>query len=234
MRAGILYLIPAPLGESDISGTIPDAVRKRLAKLDCFVVEHPKTARKFLKQAGVMHLQSISISILDEHTHATELESLLEPLLAGRDVGLLSEAGCPAVADPGAALVRLAHKKNIRVVPLIGPSSVLLALMASGLNGQRFAFHGYLPVDRRALAAKLVELEKESQLRDQTQIFIETPYRNQKLLACIMLACRDDTVLSISSGLTTAEEFISTKTVKDWRLQLPNLQGTPAVFLLHG
>ena len=145
MRTGILYLIPAPLGESDISGTIPDAVRKRLAKLDCFVVEHPKTARKFLKQAGVMHLQSISISILDEHTHATELESLLEPLLAGRDVGLLSEAGCPAVADPGAALVRLAHKKNIRVVPLIGPSSILLALMASGLNGQRFAFHGYLP-----------------------------------------------------------------------------------------
>jgi 16S rRNA (cytidine1402-2'-O)-methyltransferase len=234
LTAGILYLIPAPLGESDISGTIPDAVCKQITKLDCFVVEHPKTARKFLKQAGVMRLQSISISILDEHTHANELENLLEPLLAGRDVGLLSEAGCPAVADPGATLVRLAHKKNIRVVPLIGPSSILLALMASGLNGQRFAFHGYLPVDRRALAAKLVELEKESQLRHQTQIFIETPYRNQKLLACIVLACRDDTVLSISSGLTTADEFISTKTVKDWRIKLPNLQGTPAVFLLHG
>lgn len=173
------------------------------------------------------------MSVLDEHTPASEIESLLEPLLSGSDGGLLSEAGCPGVADPGADLVRLAHKKNIRVVPLVGPSAILLALMASGLNGQQFAFHGYLPVDRSALAQKLLELEKESRAHDQTQIFIETPYRNQKLLACILSICRDNTLLSVSSDLTTPDEFICTKTISEWRRNLPNLSSNPSVFLLH-
>jgi len=234
MTHGTLYLIPAPLGEGDINWTIPLAVRQCIVKLDRFVVEHPKTARKFLKQAGCARLQSISMSVLDEHTPASELESLLEPLVAGHDVGLMSEAGCPAVADPGAGLVRLAHKKDIRVVPLVGPSSIILALMASGLNGQRFVFHGYLPVDHNTLVVKIVELEKESLIRDQTQVFIETPYRNQKLLACIISTCRDNTVLSVSSDLTLTNEFISTKTVKEWRHNRPSLQSRPSVFLLHG
>lgn len=234
MTAGILYLIPASLGDADIAWTLPDSVRQCMMELDHFVVEHRKAARKFLKQAGCSRLQDIRMSVLDEHTPADELENLLEPLLAGNDVGLLSEAGCPAVADPGTDLVRLAHKKNIRVVPLVGPSSILLALMASGLNGQRFAFHGYLPVDRSALALKLVELEKESRIRDQTQIFIETPYRNQKLLACILSACRDNTLLSVSSDLMMGNESISTRTVSEWRRNLPNLNSRPSVFLLHG
>jgi 16S rRNA (cytidine1402-2'-O)-methyltransferase len=234
LTGGILYLIPVPLGEGDIAWTIPQAVRTRVMELDYFVVEHPKTARRFLKQIGCARLQAIRMAVLDEHTNAVALENMLEPLLAGQEAGLLSEAGCPAIADPGAGLVALAHKKNIRVVPLVGPSSILLALMASGLNGQRFAFHGYLPVDHSALVVKLVELEKESRMRDQTQIFIETPYRNQKLLACIVSSCRKDTILSISSGLTTPNEFISTRTVAHWRRNLPNLESKPSVFLLHG
>ncbi|MDN5936535.1 MAG: SAM-dependent methyltransferase, partial [Nitrosospira sp.] len=175
MNSGTLYLIPAPLGEGDIAWIIPAAVRQCIAGLGHYIVEHPKTARQFLKQIGcVLPLQKISMQVLDEHTRFKELANLLSPLLAGNDVGLLSEAGCPAVADPGAELVRLAHQKNLRVVPLVGPSSILLALMASGLNGQRFVFHGYLPIEKNRRIKTIIELEKDSIARDQTQIFIET------------------------------------------------------------
>jgi 16S rRNA (cytidine1402-2'-O)-methyltransferase len=234
VTTGALYLIPVPLGEGDIDWTVPVRVRECAARLDQYVVEHPKAARRFLKQAGAPSLQSISMRTLDEHTRPSELEALLEPLLAGHDIGLLSEAGCPAVADPGASLVRLAHQKNLRVVPLVGPSSILLALMASGLNGQRFAFHGYLPVDRGGRAAAIIELEKASIAHDQTQIFIETPYRNQKMLDCLISTCRNDTVLCISGSLTLEDEYIATKTVREWRRTLPDLNKKPAIFLLHG
>ena len=234
MTTGALYLIPVPLGEGDIDWTIPVRVRECAARLDQYVVEHPKAARRFLKQAGTASLQGISMRILDEHTRPSELEALLEPLLAGHDIGLLSEAGCPAVADPGASLVRLAHQKSLRVVPLVGPSSILLALMASGLNGQRFAFHGYLPVERGQRTATIIELEKASIARDQTQIFIETPYRNQKVLDCLISTCRNDTVLCISASLTLEDEYIATKTVREWRRTLPDLNKKPAIFLLHG
>ncbi len=234
MTTGALYLIPVPLGEGDIDWMIPARVRECAAKLNRYVVEHPKAARRFLKQAGSTSLQHISMRVLDEHTRPSELEALLEPLLAGHDIGLLSEAGCPAVADPGASLVRLAHQKNLRVVPLVGPSSILLALMASGLNGQRFTFHGYLPVDRTKRTAAIIELEKASITHDQTQIFIETPYRNQKMLECLISTCRDDTWLCISASLTLENEYISTKTVREWRRALPDLNKRPAIFLLHG
>ncbi|HEX8873535.1 MAG TPA: SAM-dependent methyltransferase [Nitrosospira sp.] len=234
MIPGILYLIPAPLGDGDMDWMIPAGVRQCMARLDHYIVEHPKTARRFLKRAGRTSLQSITMRILDEHTRPTEFECLLEPLLAGRDIGLLSEAGCPAVADPGAGLIRLAHQKNVRVVPLVGPSSILLALMASGLNGQRFAFHGYLPVDHGKRVNKIVELEKASIRHDQTQIFIETPYRNRKLLDCLISACRGDTVLCIASNVTLESEYISTKTIEEWRHAIPDLDNKPAIFLLHG
>ncbi|WON73262.1 SAM-dependent methyltransferase [Nitrosospira sp. Is2] len=235
MNAGILYLIPAPLGLGDIAWAIPPAVRQCVAGLGHFIVEHPKTARQFLKQIGcVLPIQTIKMEVLDEHTRATEYEKLLAPVLTGNDTGLLSEAGCPAIADPGAGLVRLAHQKNIRIRPLVGPSSILLALMASGLNGQRFVFHGYLPVEPDRRAKKLVQLEKDSIARDQTQIFIETPYRNQKLLESILHACRGDTILCVASNLTLAGEYISTRTVNDWKQALPDLHNQPAVFLLHG
>jgi len=188
-----------------------------------------------LQQVGCASpIQEISMGILDEHTRPTELEKLLAPVLSGHDTGVLSEAGCPAIADPGTGLVRLAHQKNIRVVPLVGPSSIVLALMASGLTGQRFVFHGYLPVESDRRTKKLVQLEKESIARDQTQIFIETPYRNQKLLESIVAACSGGAVLCIASNLTLTGEFISTRTIKEWKHELPSLKNQPTVFLLHG
>lgn len=235
MSSGILYLIPSPLGASDLAWTIPPAVRQCIASLEYYIVEHPKTARQFLKQTGhALPLQKIRMQTLDEHTQATEFENLLAPLIVGKDAGLLSEAGCPAIADPGAGLVRLAHQKKIRVVPLVGPSSILLALMASGLNAQRFVFHGYLPVENSKRIKKISELEKKSVAGDQTQVFIETPYRNQKLLESITSTCRDSTVLCIACNLTLASEYIATRTIREWKHSLPELNNKPAVYLLHG
>ena len=235
VKFGALYLIPTPLGVSDSDWTIPTAVRQCIADLSSYIVERPKTARRFLKQVGCkLPLQEIKMQVLDEHTKPYELTALLKPLLAGQDVGLLSEAGCPAVADPGADLVRLAHQKNIKVVPLIGPSSILLALMASGLNGQRFVFHGYIPVENHARISKIITLEKQSILQDQTQIFIETPYRNQKLLGLLTQICSNETSLCVASNLTFADEYIATKTIKAWKYVLPDINKKPAIFLLHG
>lgn len=235
VRTGSLYLIPTPLGEGDLDWTIPSAVRQCIANLRSYIVERPKTARHFLKQIGCkLPLQQIEMQILDEHTKPHALSALLAPLLAGQDVGLLSEAGCPAVADPGADLIRLAHHKNIRIIPLVGPSSILLALMASGLNGQRFIFHGYLPVENDARISKIATLEKQSILHDQTQIFIETPYRNQKLLVLLTELCRNDTNLCVACNLTLADEYIATRTMKAWKYELPDIKKKPAIFLLHG
>lgn len=234
MAPGTLYLIPTPLGDSALDGVLPAGVRSVAARLDTFIVEHAKTARAFLKQVGTQTpLQQLTLLELSEHTQPAELDALIAPLLAGQDVGLVSEAGCPAVADPGANLVRLAHRKGIRVVPLVGPSSIMLALMASGLNGQRFAFHGYLPVDKAERKKKLIELEAASRQQDETQVFIETPYRNQALLAAITEACGADTELCVASELTTAAERISTKTVAQWKKALPALDRQPTVFLLY-
>ena len=235
LKFGTLYLIPTPLGDNDIAWVIPAAVRQCVAGLGDYIVEHPKTARQFLKQVGcVLPLQEIRMQVLNEHTAVKEFTSLLAPLLAGTDVGLLSEAGCPAVADPGAGLVRLAHQRKVRVVPLVGPSSILLALMASGLNGQRFVFHGYLPAEKNKRVSTLVELERDSIAFDQTQIFIETPYRNQKLLESLVFTCHDDTVLCIACNLTLASEYILTRTMGEWKRALPELHDKPTIFLLQG
>lgn len=236
MVSGILYLIPTPLGACELSWVIPDKAKELVAHLDCFVVEHPKTARAFLKQLGYATpaLQQLKMQVLDEHTRPSKLAELLSPLMAGKNMGLLSEAGCPGVADPGASLVRLAHQKNIRVVPLAGPSAILLALMASGLNGQRFAFHGYLPVEQGQRVKKIAELETESIRRDETQIFIETPYRNQKLLESLMRTCRNGTALCLATDITLASEAILTRTVWEWKGSLPDIGKRPTVFLLHG
>ncbi len=232
---GKLYLVPAPISEADIAWVLPAAVQQCVAEISHFIVEHPKTARQFLKQLHCKcPLQELNMQTLNEHTQAKDLLSLLDPILAGHDVGLLSEAGCPAVADPGAGLVRLAHQKNIPVVPLVGPSSILLALMASGLNGQQFAFHGYLPVENTARASKIRELEKISINLKQTQIFIETPYRNQKLLEQIIKVCNDSTDLCIATDLTFDREMIATKSIKEWRHSLPDINKIPSIFLLQG
>jgi 16S rRNA (cytidine1402-2'-O)-methyltransferase len=234
MQPGVLYLLPSPLGEGEIRNVLPPHVLEVLARLTDFVVEHPKSARAFLKRAGYPRpLAEARMEVLDEHTPAAALKRRLSPLLEGRDLGLISEAGCPALADPGAGLVRLAHRAGVRVVPLVGPCSILLALMASGLNGQRFRFHGYLPVQATDREAALRDLERESRERDQTEIFIETPYRSAQMLEAILSACRASTWLTAAVDLTLATEIIATRQIADWKKHGPALQRRPCVFLLY-
>lgn len=235
MKAGRLYLIPVPLGQTAHGSVLPAAVLEHARRLSCFVAENAKTARIFLKALPTAApLQEIRIAELNQHTPPAALAQLLAPALAGNDLGLISEAGCPAIADPGADLVALAHDLGIEVVPLVGPSSILLALMASGLSGQSFAFHGYLPSDAAARERRLRELEKESRQQRRTQIFIETPYRNRQLLASLIGVCAPATRVCIASDLTTAGELVCTRTVAEWRQRpLPDLNRRPTVFLLH-
>ena len=231
--SGTLYLVPVPLGESGVEAALPPAVSSIVRGLRYFVVEHPKAARHFLKQIGTATpLQALSMQVLDEHTPADRLAGLLQPLLDGQDIGLMSEAGCPAVADPGASLVALAHKHGVTVRPLVGPSAILLALMASGLDGQRFAFHGYLPVDKAGRVQRIVELEKQSARQRQTQIFIETPYRNNALLADLLATLNPATRLCVAADLTLASEAIRTLNVAAWLKSIPDLDKRPTLFLL--
>lgn len=207
---------------------------QRLHALRSFIVENARSARQFLRAVGYPYaLQRVRMQTLDEHTANSTLPSLLVPVLEGEDCGLLSEAGCPAIADPGAPLIRLAHERGIRVVPLVGPSAVLLALMASGLNGQRFAFHGYLPVQADKRYAKLLELENDSRRFDRTQIFIEAPYRNDAMFRAILDACSEQTLVCVAVDLSTVAEAICTQPVKVWRNTALHLHRRPAVFLLY-
>ena len=227
----MLYLIPTFLSENE--HVLPEEVLEIARSLDEFVVENEKSARRFLKQIGTkIHQNNIIFHLLNEHTSAIEISELLPILKKNKDIGLLSEAGCPAVADPGAALVRMAHENNIPVKPLTGPSSILLALMASGLNGQSFAFHGYLPKDSVQRKAKISLLEKDAQKKKQTQIFIETPYRNLPLLNDIINVCSENTLLCIAFDLTSSNEFVKTKTIAAWKKQIPSPDKKPAIFLI--
>jgi 16S rRNA (cytidine1402-2'-O)-methyltransferase len=233
MSSGVLYLVPTLLGDMPAEHAIPAGVATTLRRLDYFVAENAKSARAFLKLMGSNHvLQAIDIRELDVNTPEASLGGLLQPILEGRDGGLLSEAGVPAVADPGASLVGLAHRHGIRVVPLVGPSAILLALMASGLDGQRFAFHGYLPKDEGELAKHLRELETRSRAGRQTQIFIETPYRNDRLLGAILASCNSSTRLCIASDVTLQSESIVTRSIADWKKRRPEIGRKPSVFLL--
>jgi 16S rRNA (cytidine1402-2'-O)-methyltransferase len=229
---GILFLIPSLLSDDNAS-VIPAETQEVLFSLKHFIVENDKTARHYLKAMKYPHpLQESSMSILDEHSQQNEIRGLLSPLLAGNNVGLISEAGCPAVADPGSNLVDAAHQKGIIVKPLTGPSSMLLALMGSGLNGQSFSFVGYLPKDRPARVKAIKELERISVSKKQTQLFIETPYRAHHLLEDLLTHLDKATALCIASDLTSKDEFIKTKTVEEWRRSKPELQKKQVVFLI--
>lgn len=232
--AGVLWLLPVALGDMPWPGYLPAATRDAACRLTHFVVENAKTARAELKRIGhPLPLRELAIEELPEKPLAADLEHLLAPLRAGQDIGLMSEAGCPAVADPGALLVRRAHELGITVRPMVGPSSLLLGLMASGLDGQRFAFHGYLPVREPERGHRIVELEKESARLGQTQIFIETPYRNQALLAALVHSCRPKTRLCLASDLGLESERIATRRVAEWKsATLPDIDKRPTVFLL--
>lgn len=231
---GTLYLLPAALGDTAWSDYLPAASRETACRLSRFIVENAKTARTELKRLGhPMPLRDIAIEQLPERLSLADIEHLLAPLLAGEDAGLLSEAGCPGVADPGAPLVRRAHGLSIPVRPLIGPSSLLLALMASGLEGQRFAFQGYLPAREPERSKRIVELEKESRRLGQTQLFIEAPYRNEALFQALVTASHPETWLCLATDLTLATEQIATCRIGDWRKQpLPEIDRRPTVFLL--
>ncbi len=246
--AGTLYLIPNTLGPADpVSGcpldhVIPDDVQATTARLDYFVAENAKTTRAFLKTVALVRplakpLQEIRIAELNVNTAAAALPALLEPLLQGQDAGLVSEAGVPAVADPGANLVRLAHEHGIRVRPLVGPSSLLLAVMAGGLNGQSFAFNGYLPTDAALRQKRIRELEERSRRDNQTQLFIETPYRNAALLEALAGSCHPATLISVATDLTLASEAIRTQAAAGWKRdiaggRLPDFHKKPTVFSL--
>jgi 16S rRNA (cytidine1402-2'-O)-methyltransferase len=232
-RRGSLYLLPNTLGDVAPQAVIPAAVLDRARSLDYIIAEDPKTARAFLKRiAPTRPLQSIRVERLDHNTKGGDIPVFLEPLLAGGDAGLLSEAGLPAVADPGASLVRLAHEIGIRVVPLSGPSSIVLALAASGLDGQRFAFHGYMAVEQVELTSALKELEQQSRRLRQTQIFIETPYRNDRTLATMLRALAPGTLVCVAADLTLESETVKTRTVAIWRKEPLKLKGRPTVFLV--
>jgi 16S rRNA (cytidine1402-2'-O)-methyltransferase len=231
---GTLYLLPTQLGESDWHAVLPAATQVAACRLTHFIAENAKTARASLKWLGhPVPLREIAIEQLPEPLQPADIERLLQPLHDGLDVGLMSEAGCPGVADPGALLVRRAHESGIAVRPLVGPSSLLLALMASGLDGQRFAFHGYLPPREPERGRRIAELEKESRQKSQTQLFIETPYRNEALFDALLTACAPRSLLCLASDLSTPGETVATRRIEDWRrAPRPALDRRPTVFLL--
>lgn len=231
---GKLYLIPTPLGDTESFAVLPASIVEVINSLDHYFAENEKSARHFLKKAGIKKpLQEINLYPLNEHTEETELINYLQILLKGISAGIISEAGCPAVADPGADLVRMAHENKIKVIPLVGPSSIVLALMASGLNGQNFVFHGYLSRDKNKRAKELKALETESKRKNQTQIFIETPYRNSHVVEAVLETCEPHTYFCIAADLTLKTEFIKTAPVSEWKKQKPDINKRPAVFLIH-
>jgi 16S rRNA (cytidine1402-2'-O)-methyltransferase len=231
---GKLYLIPTTLGESNSEEVLPILVKRVIEVIDYYIVENEKTARKSIKAVYPEKVQaSLILSTLNKHTDVTEHNEMLKPCLQGINVGLMSEAGCPGVADPGAAIVKLAHEKGIQVVPLVGPSSILLAMMASGMNGQSFAFNGYLPIDKSEKKSALKNYEKLSQDKNQSQIFIETPYRNNKLMEDLLQTLQPNTHLCIAADITLPTEYIKTFRVNDWKKAKIDLHNRPTIFIIH-
>lgn len=229
----VLYLIPVELGDTPQDRVLPAYNREVILGIKHFIVEEVRSARRFLKRVDKdIDIDALSFYPMGKHADAALFAQYLKPLEAGEDVGVISEAGCPAVADPGADVVAIAQRKGFQVVPLVGPSSMIMAVMASGLNGQSFAFHGYLPIDPADRVKRLKQLELRALQEHQTQLFIETPYRNQKLFDTFCQTLRPQTRLCIAAGITTSEEWIKTRTVAEWkRTKLPDLSKTPAIFL---
>lgn len=232
MQTSKLYLIPSSLGNHELQLTLPAQVFDVINQVDYYIVENIKLGAAFLKQAGIKKkLQELDFNVLNVDTKDSELFDYLNPAFEGHNIGIISEAGCPCIADPGAKIVSLAHEKNIKVIPLTGPSSIILALMASGLNGQSFTFHGYLPIDKTERKQKLLSLEKEA-AKNITQIFIEAPHRNDTLVSDILEYCKPELKLCIAIDLTLPEESIQTKTIKTWKTGQPVIGKKPAIFLV--
>ncbi|MSP85258.1 MAG: SAM-dependent methyltransferase [Flavobacteriaceae bacterium] len=235
VQLGKLYLIPTTLGETENPfDVLPQTIKRSIELLDYFIVENEKTGRKFIKSLSPDKVQaSLKLSVLNKHTQKSEHSEMIRACLEGENVGLMSEAGCPGVADPGAVIVKLAHEKGIQVVPLVGPSSILLAIMASGMNGQSFAFNGYIPINALEKKAALKGLEKLSMDKNQSQIFIETPYRNNKMLEDILNTLHPETDLCIAADITLPSEFIKTMRVVNWKKAKVDLHNRPTIFIIH-
>lgn len=231
---GKLYLIPTTLGDNDPMEVLPISVKNTIDSLDYFVVENEKTARRFIKKISPNKSQpNLKIQLIDKHVDPALVNTYLEVCKQGFSVGVLSEAGVPAIADPGAEVVKLAHQKGIQVVPLVGPSSILMAMMASGMNGQSFTFNGYLPIDKDIRKKELKRLEKLSKDHKQSQIFIETPYRNLKMFDDLVATLLPNTQLCIAANITLPSEYIKTLSVKDWKHQKPEIHKIPTIFIIH-
>ena len=234
MKNGSLYLIPVTLGETPIDKVLPIQNRDIINSIKHFIVEDIRSARRFLKKSNPeIVIDDLTFYTLNEHTKGEDIGSYLNAIKEGADIGIISEAGCPAIADPGADVVAIAQSRGIRVVPLVGPSSILMSLMASGFNGQKFTFNGYLPIEPNERAKAIKLLEQRAYSEDTTQIFIEAPYRNLKLIADLTKNCRPQTKLCIASAITCDNEFIFTKPIKEWNKCLPEINKIPAIYLIY-
>lgn len=229
-----LYLLPVTLGDTAIEKVLPSYNKEIILGIKHFIVEDVRSARRFLKKVDRdINIDELSFYPLNKHTSPEDISGYLKPLIDGNSMGVISEAGCPAVADPGADVVAIAQRKNLKVVPLVGPSSIILSVMGSGFNGQSFAFHGYLPIEPSERQKRLKELEQRIYSEHQTQLFIETPYRNNKMMEDILKACRLQTKLCIAANITCEGEYIKTRTVKEWKGKLPDLTKVPCIFLIY-
>lgn len=229
-----LYLIPVTLGDTEIDRVLPNHNRNIIAGISHYVVENIRSARRFLRRSNPdIVIDDLTFYTLDEHTRPEEIASFLAPLREGKPMGVISEAGCPAIADPGADLVAIAQRENLPVVPLVGPSSILMSLMASGFNGQSFAFNGYLPVEPAERTRKIKQLEQRAYSEDQTQIFIETPYRNHKMIEELVRTCRPNTRLCVACDISCEGEEIHTRTIAQWKKAKYDIQKRPAIFLIY-
>jgi len=233
-KPGNLYLIPCPLGDTAPLEVLPLSVKKAIEEIDHYVVEHEKNARSFIKSMVPRKSQpDLHFSIINKYTDDSEIPEMLNPCFDGKDVGVISDAGCPGIADPGAAVVEQAHIKGIKVVPLVGPSSILMAMMASGFNGQNFAFNGYLPIDKKDRKKEIKRLERLSQEMDQSQLFIETPYRNNQLMESLMTTLQPQTRLCVACDISLPSEYIKTQTAEDWKQTKVDLNKRPALFIIQ-
>lgn len=231
---GKLYLIPVTLGEINPFEVLPLSIKKVIENVNHYVVENEKTARRFIKSVVPSKPQpELILFSINKYTDPSEIPSFLEPCLQGHDMGVMSEAGVPGVADPGADVIKIAHQKGIQVVPLVGPSSILMAVMASGLNGQNFAFCGYLPIDNMERRKRIKELENRSFIEQQSQLFIETPYRNNKMMEELLLQLHPSTEVCVACDITLPTEFIKTMSVDLWKKQVPDLHKRPTIFMIH-
>ena len=229
-----LYLLPVTLGDTAIEKVLPSYNKEIILGIKYFIVEDVRSARRFLKKVDRdINIDELSFYPLNKHTSPEDISGYLKPLIDGNSMGVISEAGCPAVAGPGADVVAIAQRKNLKVVPLVGPSSIILSVMGSGFNGQSFAFHGYLPIEPGERQKRLKELEQRIYSEHQTQLFIETPYRNNKMMEDILKACRPQTKLCIAANITCEGEYIKTRTVKEWKGKLPDLTKVPCIFLIY-